>query len=54
MVSVTRGVVEVDPAVGGLPTVQVGVGKEVKVTKTKVSPAAPISRAGTPPGAVSR
>jgi hypothetical protein len=44
--SVARGVVAVDPTKPGLPTVNVGAGKEVVVTSTSISPVAPIGKAG--------
>ena len=52
--SVTQGVVSVDPKKAGLPTVDVGAGKEVQVTATTESKIAAIGRAGAPPGAVGR
>jgi hypothetical protein len=48
--SVQRGVVEVDPVKPGLPTVNVGAGKEVEVTATAISPIAPIGKAGARSG----
>ena len=46
LTSVQRGVVTVSPTKPGLPAVNVGVGKEVEVTSTAISPLAPIGTAG--------
>jgi hypothetical protein len=42
--STTEGVVEVDPVKPGLPTMNVGAGKEVEVTRTSMSKVAPIGK----------
>ena len=46
LTSVTRGVVEVDPSKAGLATANVPAGKEVQVTASAISPAAPLGKAG--------
>ncbi len=54
VVSVRTGVVDVDPARAGLPTVSVPAGKGVEVTRTTIGKIVPAGQAGVPAGAVSR
>ena len=54
IVSVRTGVVDVDPAKAGLPTVSVPAGKGVEVTRATIGKIVPAAQAGVPTGAISR
>src|SRR5581483_6390218 len=54
LVSIRHGAAQVDPAFAGFATVDVPAGKEVEVTRSKVSPVAAVGRAGALPGGVNR